>query len=168
MEGRSPQEESGRRTHRVVLPRISDAIADALEMVSHLEPGQEIDWPVLDFVDAFWNALLCHSERRFFTGKIADKYFTFLQATQGSRSGPLSWAAVVSFPLFFEQASGTPPKARETLRLQTFVDDPLFCVCGSQRKMALVVLVWRALGFPLAFQKVARIQCPLDRLRSQG
>ena len=62
--------------------------------------------------------------------------------------------------LFWEQASGTPPKARETLRLQTFVDDPLFCIRGSQqaraRKMALVVLVWGALGFPLSFHKVAR------------
>ena len=158
-----------RRTHRVVLPRISDAIADALEMMSHLEPGQEVEWLVLDFVDAFWNVPLRHSERRFFTGKIADKFYIFLRAAQGSRNGPLSWAAMVSLALrcaqslFFEQPSGTPPEARETLRLQTFVDDPVFCIRGSQqaraRKMALVVLVWRALGFPLAFQKVARGPC---------
>ena len=106
------------------------------------------------------------SERRFFTGKIADKFFIFLRAAQNSRNGPLSWAAMVSLALrcpqslFFEQPSGTPPKAREALRLETFVEDPLFCIRGSQqaraRKMALVVLVWRALGFPVAFQKVAR------------
>ena len=134
--------------------------------MSHLEPGQEIEWLVLDFVDAFWNVPLRHSERRFFTGKIADKYFILKRAAQGSRNGPLSWAALVSLALrcpqslFWEQASGTPPKARETLRLQTFVDDPLFCIRGSQqaraRKMALVVLVWRALGFPLSVHKVAR------------
>ena len=32
-----------RRTHRVVLARISDALADALEMMSRLEPGQEVE-----------------------------------------------------------------------------------------------------------------------------
>ena len=81
-----------RRTHRVVHPRISDAIADALEMMSHLEPGQEVERLVLDFVDAFWNVPLRQSERRFFTGKIADTSFIFLRASQGSRNIPLSWA----------------------------------------------------------------------------
>ena len=43
-----------------------------------------------------------------------------------------------------------------------YVDDPLIAVLGNPaqraRRMALIVLVWRALGFPLAFHKAARGQ----------
>ena len=136
----------------MVLPRISDATADALEMMSHLEPGQEVEFLVLDFVAAFWNVPLRHSERRFFAGKIADKFLTFLRPKMARCLGQ-PWS-------LSEQPSGTPPKAREALRLQTFVDDSLFCIRESQQaraiKMALMVLVWRALVFPLAFQKETR------------
>ena len=44
--------------------------------------------------------------------------------------------------------------------LQTFVDDPLGTLTGSERQrntyIAMVVLVWSALGFPLAFKKGQR------------
>jgi hypothetical protein len=43
------------------------------------------------------------------------------------------------------------------LRINTYVDDPLAMVRGSPRerryRIAILVLLWRALGLPLAFQK---------------
>ena len=68
---------STRKTHSVVLPRITDAVTDALEMMSQLQPNgmEDIERLVLDFVDALWNVPLRHSERRFFTGKIIDTVY---------------------------------------------------------------------------------------------
>ena len=71
---------STRKTHSVVLPRITEAVTGALEMMLHVEPNslEDIERPVLDFVDALWNAPLRHSERRFFTGKIIDTIYILL------------------------------------------------------------------------------------------
>ena len=142
----------------VVLPRISGAITDPLKRMSHLEPGHDVERLVLDFADVFWNVPPRHSERRFSTGKIANRFFIFLRAAQGSRNSPLSTAAIVSVALrcaqslFFQQPSGTPPKAREALRLQTFVDHRKFAL----EKWPSWFSLWGALGFQLGFQKVAR------------
>jgi hypothetical protein len=42
-----------RATHRVVHPRVSDTVQDVLELLWDQAPGEEIEWAVLDFTDAF-------------------------------------------------------------------------------------------------------------------
>ena len=88
--------------------------------------------------------------------------FVCARAAQGSRNGPLSWAALASLGLRFVQSLFYRDGNTEPVRIQTCVDDPLIAVFGNPaqraRRMALIVLVWRALGFPLAFHKAARGQ----------
>eukprot|EP00972_Heterocapsa_arctica_P077318 11404465-Heterocapsa_arctica.AAC.1 len=54
------------------------------------------------------------------------------------------------------------PHARSpaSVRLQLYVDDPSAALRGAtngrDRQVASIVVLWRALGFPLAFQKALR------------
>ena len=43
-----------RKTHRVVLPRLSDLVHDLLDLLATREPHQSVEVFVLDFTDAFW------------------------------------------------------------------------------------------------------------------
>ena len=49
---------------------------------------------------------------------------------------------------------------RDTARLETYTDDPCLVVRGSsarrQRVMAITILLWRLLGFPLSWRKGSR------------
>ena len=119
----------------------------------------QLDLLVLDFVDAFWNVPLMASERRFFVGKLRSRYFVFFRAAQGSRNGPLAWAGVVSLAIRLVQAclweGGECPA-----RINTYVDDPLTVVRGTETRrnylVACLVLLFTALGFPLSFRKGSR------------
>ena len=83
----------------MVLPRIEDAVTDLLELSMSLSDDETIDMAVLDIVDAFWNVPLSFKERRYFAGKSHGRYLVYLRAAQGSRNGPLSWAAMFSLIL---------------------------------------------------------------------
>ena len=50
----------------VILPRLVDLISDTLDLSSDLGPDEEVEYLILDFVDAFWNIPLSLGERRFF------------------------------------------------------------------------------------------------------
>ena len=54
---------------RVLLPRLLDAVTQALSLMSTLGPGMAMQWFVLDFGDAFWQIPLDPRERRFFCAK---------------------------------------------------------------------------------------------------
>ena len=66
-----------RKTHRVVLPRVSDAVHDALSLAAAAEPEHDGELFVLDFTDAFWHVPLHPSERRHFIGHGAGAYWVF-------------------------------------------------------------------------------------------
>jgi len=146
------------KVHRVPLPRITDVVFDILNMLAELplDEAEDLELLVLDFVDAFWNIPLAPAERKFFVGRLRGRYYVFLRAAQGSRNGPLAWAAVVSLIMRLVQAAlfarGACP-----LRLNTYVDDPIAVVRGSRSSrrqlVAELILLLRALGFPLAFVK---------------
>ena len=150
-----------KKVHRVPLPRATDVVCDIMDML-HRHPlgtDEQLDLLVLDFVDAFWNVPLMASERRFFVGKLRSRYFVFLRAAQGSRNGPLAWAGVVSLAIRLVQAclweGGKCPA-----RINTYVDDPLTVVRGTETRrnylVACLVLLFTALGFPLSFRKGSR------------
>jgi hypothetical protein len=150
-----------RRVHRVPLPKATDVAFDILDCITKNEllPDEAIELLVLDFVDAFWNIPLAPEERKFFVGMLRGKLYVFLRAAQGSRNGPLAWAGVISLVMRLVQ-SVFWEYGRCPLRLNTYVDDPLCVIRGTRQerhmKICLLVLLWRALGLPLAFQKGCR------------
>ena len=57
-----------RKTHRVVLPRLSDPVQDLLDLLATRNAHQSVEVFVLDFSDAFWQIPLAPEERRHFIG----------------------------------------------------------------------------------------------------
>ncbi len=112
---------------------------------------------VLDFTEDFWQITIAPEEQRFFTATAIlggqRKFIAFLRAAQGSRAAPLLWARVAALVMRLTQSLFSP----EDFRLMCFVDDPLAVIAGTpwERKVraAMVILVWEALKFKLAYQK---------------
>ena len=144
---------SAKKMFRVILPRPSDVINDALHLSSKCVDGEAVEFFVLDFSDAFWNIPLKHSERKFFVGKVNNKYVVYLRTAQGSRAAPLTWALVISLVVRCTQALFDSDR----LRLQIYVDDPVSTARGTPSARATffakITLLWMSLGFPLAFKK---------------
>ena len=157
-----------RRTHKSVLPRVSDAIQSTLAMQSDCRQGDSVTFLVADVVDAFWLVPLNIAERKFFCAKLRGKFYCFHRTAQGSRAAPLTFAAVIALASRWVQSIVSTPLHRgmhtEEARVQTYVDDPLFTIRGSevrQRRLTAVILVsWLVMGFPLALHK-ATLGCKL-------
>ena len=169
-----------RHTNRVALPRATDAVHDSLENMTELfDEFEEIECFVIDFRDAFWNVPLHPEERRYFIGVAGGRFFMFLRAAQGSRNGPLAWAGPVSVLFRCTQGliAGRERARSPRGRGQLYVDDPIVTLAGDKRTrdriIAVLVVAWCALGFPLAFAKAKRgsdvtwIGCHLLAGRSQ-
>lgn len=75
----------------------------------------------------------------------------FTRTAQGSRMAPLTFAAIMAL------ASRWIQSLSNDFRLQTYVDDPLVIIRGTQqsiRRLAVTVAAaWTVMGFPLAFHK---------------
>ena len=115
-----------------------------------------------DFTDAFWHIPMAREERKHLIGFDGDKLWMFRRAAQGSRNGPLAWAGPSPLLLRCTQAvfSGMSHQPDEPdARSQLHVDDPAITVRGTpsfrDETIATAVLVWRLLGFKLAFHKAA-------------
>eukprot|EP00971_Amphidinium_carterae_P152120 3015172-Amphidinium_carterae.1 len=95
----------------------------------------ELSMLVLDFSQAFWQLPIWPGERKYFTTKVGEVYYAHLRVAQGSRAvlGP------------------------DTTRLACYVDDPVATLSGptayQSRQVAHLILLWCALGLPLAFHK---------------
>ena len=118
------------KSQRVVLPRLLDAIVQAMHGYAACSEGEGMDWFVLDFSDAFWQVPLEPEERRFFCcqvtldGKLY--YVVFLRTVQGSRGAPLSWARLAALVMRLTQALFDTRK----VKLHCFVDDPIASIRG--------------------------------------
>lgn len=151
---RSLVSKAASRTHKSVLPRVSDAIQSTLQMMMDASAEQSITFFITDVEDAFWLLPLRREERRFFVARLRNVYYVFLRTAQGSRCAPLTFAAVIGLAARWVQSLvGTPPwKCKtEEARVQVYVDDPLFTIRGTverQRRLA-----WMIMGFPMAFHK---------------
>ena len=64
------------RHFKANLPRVIDAVHDALDLQCTMDPDESQEFLVLDFVDAFWLVPLLPTEQRFFVGKVRNKYYT--------------------------------------------------------------------------------------------
>ena len=146
----------------MVLPGLSDLVNDVLHLMSARTKNQGIEILVLDFTDAYWQIPLAVQERRHFVGYDGQKLSMYKRSAQGSRNGPLSSAGPSSLlirctqSVFSKSDSVKCPKART----QLYVDDPAITFRGTQNfrgdALATAVLIWRIIGFPLAFQKAQR------------
>lgn len=171
------------RTHKSVLPRVSDAVHSALAMMSDLKQGEHLTMLITDIVDAFWLVPLRADERRYFCAMLQGRYFAFLRTAQGSRGAPLTFAAVVALAGRLVQSLLAGPclhrRAHQEARMQIYVDDPLTIMRGTEdrtkRLAAISILGWTILGFPLAFHKAVwapaltwvgvKLQLTVDQVR---
>jgi len=133
---------------------VTDAVSDAMEMATD-EAGENdtMLFGVLDFTDAFWMIPLHKSERRFFTTKVGQTFYVFLKTAQGSRGAPLTWSRFGALVARLMQGVFKPRRGRINL----YVDDSLLILVNTlwncRRDFAMVVLLWLALGLPLALRK---------------
>lgn len=158
---RSSVSKVAHRTHKSVLPRVSDAIQSTLALMGDCRGDETVTFLIADIVDAFWLIPLKKCERRFFTARLKGVYYSFERTAQGSRSAPLTFAAIIA--LASRRIQSILSTARhggmhtEEARLQTYVDDPIFSIRGDEerrtRVAAIVLVAWSLMGFPVAFHK---------------
>ena len=123
------------------------------------------DFVVLDFTRAFFIIPLAWEERRFFVIRLRGKFFVFKVCAQGAAASPLVWARTAALVSRLTQYMFLETE----LEIEVFVDDPCLTVTGSlaQRNkiIAIVLLFWRTLGFPLQFKEgTERSNSEVDRI----
>ena len=152
---------SSKRTHKSILPRVSDAVQSALMLSADLRNDELVSLMIIDIIDAFWLIPLRHCERRFFCAKLHNKFYVFLRTAQGSRAAPLSFAAIIALAGRLIQSLVMGPVGRHTCtqegHMHIYVDDPIAVLRGTQERInrltCIIIVGWMLLGFPLAFHK---------------
>lgn len=109
---------------RLTLPRATDAVDDALQLMRRAMGQQSVEWLVLDFTDWFFNIPLRPTERKHFTMKYKNKYIVYLTQAQGSVNAPIVCGRVAA--LVSRMTQGV--MGLHIMRLQLYVDDPCLCV----------------------------------------
>eukprot|EP00435_Cladocopium_sp_Y103_P030056 s3225_g7.t1 len=143
---------------RLLLPRISDAIDDALYLMSQSEGDKQerVEWLILDSSDWFYNVPLHPSERRHFAWAYQSTWVAFKTQAQGSKNAPLVCGRVAALISRMTQATF----GDQVYRLQLYVDDPCICMLGNDksrnRMMAATILFWACCGIRLAYKKASR------------
>ena len=147
---RSQVNRAVRMPERIILPRLQDAVEDALGLLQH--DGQ-LEWAVLDVADAFHNIPIDPSERKYACGSFNGKYIVFAVLCMGGKSSPGIWGR-------FAAAIGRVIAsifAHVPLRCEIYVDDRLLVVGGNVQQrtkhLAMALLALSVLGFPLAWGK---------------
>ena len=108
---------------------------------------------ILDFQSAFFVVPLSPKERGYFVIKHEGKFYIFLVMAQSGALFPCIRARVAGLLGRLVQALFD----RDEVSINTFVDGPLAVRAGPQarrnRHMAMIIIAWRVLGFPLSFHK---------------
>ena len=143
---RSGVSDSTTKPERSVLPRVLDAVNDSMVQRRSATHETSTDFVVLDLTSAFFIIPLAWEERRFFVIRLRGKFFVFKVCAQGAADSRLTQY------MFLETE----------LAIEVFVDDPCLTVTGflAQRNesIAIVILFWRTLGFPLQFKRDKKVQ----------
>ena len=141
---------------KLILPRISDTVDDALYLMKNCSEDQQIEWLILDFTDWFFNVPLHPKGRKNFAMAYKGTFIAYLTQAQGSVNAPLVCGRVAALLARMIQALFNDDR----LRLQLYVDDPIICTRGSgwerSRSMAVIILFWATLGVRLAYRKASR------------
>ncbi|CAK0806401.1 unnamed protein product [Prorocentrum cordatum] len=151
---------TGRQKQKIVLPRLSDVIDDAIYLLRECqhEPQKVVEWLVLDFTDWFYNIPLKHVQRRHFVAYYGGEFIIFLTMAQGSVNAPLVRGRVAALVARLTQSMFRPT----VLRHHTYVGGPIISVRGNlaQRDIyfAIIILARRTLGLKFAFRTAERGQ----------
>ena len=146
------------KSNRLILPRITDVVDDALFLMHKCDKGKNetTEWFILDFTDWFFNVPLHPNERKHFTLSFQGTYVAYLTQAQGSVNAPLICGRVAALVARLTQGVF----GDQVYRLQLYVDDPCIAVAGSKAQrdklIAATILLWTTLGIRLAFKKAAR------------
>ncbi len=138
---------------RVVLPRVSDLVKDAWDL-SQTHPTTSPLWLFgTDISDAFHQVPLHPDEWRFTAAAFQGKFYVFKVLVFGSASAPTVWGRFAAF-------AGRSTSAivnRLGIRMQMYVDDPVFVAAGTIQQATrgiTTALLWLSiLGLPLAWSK---------------
>ena len=137
---------------RVLLPRVTDAIEDALEI---FRKGGKPAFLAVDIRDAFHN-IPSGKDRAFTSAAFRDKTGTLKIVVYdvlvfGSVSSPTLWGRYAAW--FGRSLASINPD----IRLQTYVDDPLFtfdCTDPYHKERVGISLLWSQIaGYPLKLEK---------------
>ena len=123
------------RTHKSVLPRVSDAVQAALSLLYDRDEAEQIQMFTSDIVDVFWLVPLRHVERKYFCATLKGSYYAFLRTAQGSRGAPLTFSALIAL------GHHTNRWAREEGRMNVYVDDPIVIIRGSESRSRRVASI---------------------------
>ena len=141
---------------RVVLPRLYDLVRDARALAQdHPDPAGDRTQVLLgiDIEDAFHQIPLRGDEQRFTLASIAGRIYVFRVIVFGSGSAPTVWGRFSA--LLGRTIAGVTDS--RVLRLQIYVDDPVFVARGAQASIhqeLAVALLWTAvLGYPVSWGK---------------
>ena len=146
------------KPERSVLPRVLDAVDDFMVQRRSATRDASTDFVVLDFTSAFFIIPLAWEERRFFVIRLRGKFFVFKVCARGPAASPLVWARTAAFVSRLTQCMFLETE----LAIEVFVDDPCLTVTGSlaqrNKSIAIVILFWRTLVFPLQFTRDKGVQ----------
>lgn len=143
---------------RIVLPRVSDVAKSVQEMAEVTPSSHDVEFCVADFSDAFYTMTLHPDERKNVIVKDGlGSFYGIKVASFGLASAPLLWGRLASAAMRLSQAAAYHSEARA----QCYVDDPILAVMAptqQERTKAFLrfLLCWTALGFAVAWKKVAR------------
>ena len=135
---------------RVVLPRLADLVRD----VQHVSrTSTQVYLMGTDVSDAFHQVPLHPSEQAFTVASVAGRFFIFRVLVFGSGSAPTVWGR---FSAFLGRSTAAII-GDDPLRLQVYVDDPIYAAAGPPALVArlfAVALLWACVaGFPLSWKK---------------
>ncbi len=136
---------------RIILPRIGDAVEDALRL-RRAGPGF-VKFTVTDFADASFMLPLSSSERRFVAFEAFGKWYVARALMFGAKSSPTLWGRAAAFPARSAQSLFDD----QQVSLQLFVHDTIAQARGSKRQRHIafgaILLWWCVLGARVASHK---------------
>lgn len=121
------------------------------------ESDEQVELLVADFADAYQHLTVAEEELPVLWGHAFGQFILFSSLCVGLTGAPQVWCRLAAFVSRVAAAISDPG----TLKLQTFVDDPLFVLMGGERKVRCkevgrVLVLWRIFGFRLSWGKVKR------------
>jgi hypothetical protein len=138
---------------RIILPRILDVAQDVLDLCKLLRPGEDIYFFGTDVSDAFHQIPLRRNEWKFTVAEFAGKYYIFTVLVFGSASAPTVWGRYAAW-LGRSTSTIIDP---DRLRIQIYVDDPIYTIRGNLHDAAIevaIALAWTmCCGYPLSWPK---------------
>ena len=144
-----------RLEERIVLPRLSDAVHDAMAMLQQSDSA--VDMLAVDFADAF-QTMGVHAEelRNQVVAGFDGEYFVLESVAFGGAGSPLLWGRAAAFLGRSGQSLFSPSE----LRTEVYVDDPWVVAAGPlahrTRCMCILLLWWLALGLNISWGKLQR------------